>query len=179
MKKKMFLKGHSLILCYAFFLLLPANVLAQVSRTSELFVTMKKMDSLLFDEGFNNCNSKVLESILAEDLEFYHDLGGMQNKKEFVDAMRINICSNPNGKITRRLVPGTEEVYELLKNGVVYGAIQNCIHEFYIQEPGKQKHITGIAKGSCLWLLQNGEWKLKRVFSYDHKAATKPMDAKH
>ncbi|WP_237421162.1 nuclear transport factor 2 family protein [Flavobacterium sp. Sd200] len=130
------------------------------------------MDSLLFAEGFNKCNYKILDQILADDLEFYHDKGGIKNKKEFIDATRNNICNSPNGKITREVVKGSTEVYPLEKNGKIYGFLQNGLHEFYIQEPGKKLYKTGRAKFSCLWLLAtNGSWKLKRVFSYDHQAS--------
>ena len=46
---------------------------AQVTENSELFKTLKSMDSLLFDISFNKCKTEVLENVLAEDLEFYHD----------------------------------------------------------------------------------------------------------
>ncbi|WP_116788929.1 nuclear transport factor 2 family protein [Flavobacterium psychrotrophum] len=145
---------------------------AQERKGSDLYLKAIKMDSLLFDQGFNNCNYKILDNILADDLEFYHDKGGIQNKKEFIDATRNNICNSPDGKITRRIVAGSIEVCAMEKNGVVYGALETGEHEFYMQEPGKSAYKTGRAKFTCLWVIDTkGSWKLKRVFSYNHQPA--------
>lgn len=166
------MKTNFLKLRYCFIVLLFASANAQVKNSSELFLTAQKMDSLLFIEGFNKCNYNILEQILADDLEFYHDKGGIQNKKEFIEATKNNICNSPEGKITRRAVTGSIEVFPLEKNGVIYGFLQTGLHEFYMQEPGKKIHKTGTAKFSCLWLKNKENWKLKRVFSYDHKGTS-------
>lgn len=156
--------------CFVFVVTFNTN--AQVKTPSELFLTAQKMDSLLFTEGFNNCKYEVLGDILADDLEFYHDKGGIQNKEEFIVATKNNICGSKDGKITRRLVAGSMEVFPLEKNGQLYGVLHTGLHEFYMQEPGNKTHKTGTAKFSCLWILTPEKmWKLKRVFSYDHKAA--------
>ncbi|MFP9113270.1 nuclear transport factor 2 family protein [Flavobacterium sp. RHBU_3] len=144
---------------------------AQVQHTDPLYAQMIQMDSQLFEQGFNNCNYKVLEDILAPDLEFYHDQGGVQNKKEFIEATRKNICGSAYGKITRMPVNGSIEVFPMYKNGVLYGVYVTGTHEFFIQPTGKARQKTGVARFSCLWLLNdNKQWILKRVISYDHKA---------
>lgn len=155
------------------FILLPfLSTSAQENPQSALHLQIIKMDSLLFNEGFNNCDFKILEEILSPDLEFYHDKGGIQNKKEFIDASRSNICNSPNGKISRKAVPGSIQVFPMEKNGVLYGALQTGTHEFFIQPPGEKTQKTGVAKFTCLWLLNDKkQWLLKRVFSYDHKPA--------
>jgi Domain of unknown function (DUF4440) len=148
------------------------STFAQESLQSTLHLQIVKMDSLLFEEGFNNCDFKVLEEILSPDLEFYHDKGGVQNKTEFITASRNNICNSPNGKITRKAVPGSIQVFAMENNGALYGALQTGTHEFFMQPPGQKVQKTGIAKFTCLWLLNDKkEWILKRVFSYDHKPA--------
>ena len=68
---------------------------AQVTTNSELYKTFQKKDSIVFDAGFNNCDLTALAAELTDDLEFYHDQGGIQNKEQFLDAMRRNICSSP------------------------------------------------------------------------------------
>lgn len=168
------MENKSLCKCFAIvlFFISPFITLAQVAKTSELYLSIQKMDSLLFTEGFNNCNYAALENVLANDLEFYHDKGGTQNKKEFIEATKNNICNSKNGKITRRAVAESIEVFPLEKNNELYGVLQTGLHEFYIKETGKKTIKTGVAKFSCLWLLTpEKKWKLKRVFSYDHKAA--------
>lgn len=145
---------------------------AQLQHTDPLYAQMVQMDSLLFGQGFNNCNYKMLEDILAPDLEFYHDKGGIQNKKEFIEATRKNICGSAEGKITRKPVEGSIEVFPLYKNGVLYGVYETGAHEFFMQPVDNAIRKTGIARFSCLWLLNDKkQWILKRVVSYDHKAA--------
>lgn len=57
-------------------LIIPTMVVsAQLSDTSSLFKTMQHLDSLLFETGFNKCQLSVYDSIVSDDLEFYHDVG--------------------------------------------------------------------------------------------------------
>jgi len=159
------LKNIALLFSFIFF----GSVCAQVDSQSELYKTFQKKDSLLFDAGFNNCELDILEEQLTEDLEFYHDQGGFQNKTEFLQAMKNNICSSPNAKPIRKLVPNTLKVYPLYDQGVLYGSIVEGAHEFYIKEPDKELYQTSSALFSGLWILENDEWKIKRVYSYHHQ----------
>lgn len=106
---------------------------------------------------------------MADDLEFYHDTGGQQNREEFFDAYDHNICLGTTLKPIRKLIPGTLHVFTLKKNGELYGAIQKGEHEFYIKEPGKELYLTGIARFTHLWMLEEKGWVLTRVLSYDHR----------
>ncbi len=147
------------------------NAFSQVNKNSKTFIEIKNVDSLLFEEGFNKCRLDIVENLISNNLEFYHDVGGIQNKEQFLKALKDNICpTNNNQKPIRKLVSETMEVFELKNNGILYGAIQNASHEFYIQQPNKELYVTGIAKFSHLWLLENNQWKLKTSFSFDHKA---------
>ena len=141
------------------FFLCTLTAFAQVKKESELFIELKKMDSLLFTEAFNKCNLPLMESLVTNDLEFYHDIGGFQNKKEFLEATQKNICSNPENKILRKLVEGSLEVFPLKNNGKIYGVIQN----------NEEAILTGDAKFISFWFLDENQWKLKRVFSYNHQ----------
>ncbi|WP_432410824.1 nuclear transport factor 2 family protein [Rasiella sp. SM2506] len=152
-------------------LLISITCFAQVEKTSELYLQMKQMDSIVFDAGFNNCDLIGLELILSEDLEFYHDIGGIQDKAEFMEAIAKNICGNPSGKLTRELIKGSLEVFPLKNNTILYGAYVNGEHEFFRKETDKKLLKTGYAKFSSYYELQNDAWKLKRVFSFDHKTA--------
>ena len=53
-------------------------------------------------------------------------------------------------------------------NGVLFGAIQSGIHDFYIREKGTADFHTSRAKFTHLYLLENGNWLLKEVLSFDH-----------
>ncbi|MEZ4875342.1 MAG: serine hydrolase [Flavobacteriaceae bacterium] len=141
----------------------------QVSEDSALFKTLKAEDSLLFEESFNKCNFEVLEQIAHPDLQFLHDQNGTQSRDDFFKAVQESICSNPDVKPIRKLVEGSLVVYPLKNEGKLYGAIQMGMHEFYIAEPNKELRFTANGKFIHTWLLENGEWKLFRVLSYDHQ----------
>jgi hypothetical protein len=148
------------------------TVSAQNISEAELVKVMNEKDSIMFQQGFNNCNIPALEKLISEKFEFYHDKGGITNgKTAFVNSIRNNICSLKY-KAIRKLVPGTMEVYPLYNNGKLYGAIQSGRHEFWALEPGKPEYKTGIARFTHLWLIENGEWKFARGLSYDHLAAS-------
>lgn len=146
---------------------------AQIAKTSELFQTMKKVDSTFFERGFNQCDLDYLDKVIHKDLLFYHDKGGIQDRKSFFERTKQNLCSTPNKKPIRKVIPESLEVFPMYNDGVLYGVIQNGIHEFYIREPNKADVITGIAKFTHLYLLVDGKWQLKEVFSFDHDPKTK------
>lgn len=146
------------------------SVFGQVSEGSELFKQLKSQDSLLFERGFNECKIAEFEYFISEDLEFYHDQGGLSTSKEdFLDAVRNNICSNPDKKPIRQLIENSLKVFPLYENGKLYGAIQKGEHDFFIREPGKELYKTSSARFTHIWMLEEDQWILKRVLSYDHQ----------
>ena len=142
---------------------------AQVSENSELFKTLYHFDSLLFENGFNNCDLALVDTVLTDDFEFYHDNNGIQDKVMFLNTFKESLCSTPNRKPIRKLVKGSMEVYALYNEGQLYGAIQKAKHEFYIREPEKELYITSVALFTHLWMLEGSKWKLKRSLSYNHE----------
>ena len=123
----------------------------------ELYKTVAGLDAALFD-AYNHCNLDKLGSMVAEDLEFYHDKTGLSvGRQPFVDAIKANIC----GKVHRELVPGTLEVYPLKD----YGAVEIGVHRFtHPDDP----HSLGEAKFVTVWQLKDGVWKITRAISFDH-----------
>lgn len=139
----------------------------QESRSSELYKLLKNRDSLVFEVGFNQCNLTPYDTLIGEDLEFYHDKGGPSyGKAAFIASVQNNIC-NGNFKPKRELVDSSLKVFPMYNNGTLYGAIQEGIHLFYVKESDAWKH-TVTAAFTHLWLIDDGHWKLKRVLSYDH-----------
>lgn len=156
-------------IAFAVLLLLSPSAQAQIHRDAPLFADLMEMDSLLFVEGFNKCDAALLERIVSDELDFYHDQGGMQDKSLFMAAVKQNICSSPDRKPIRKLVPGSMEVFPLYTNGKLYGAIQSGTHEFYIREPGKDLQGTSIAEFTHVWRLEEEKWLLFEVLSFDHR----------
>jgi len=142
---------------------------AQADKNSELYKELYKADSLVFEEGFNRCNFTVLEKIIHSDFEFLHDQNGIQNREEFFKVFKESICPDTNLKPIRKLIEESLEVYPLKNEGKIYGAIQIGFHEFFIAEPDKELSFTSNGKFIHTWILENEQWKLKHVVSYDHQ----------
>ncbi|WP_299334122.1 DUF3471 domain-containing protein [uncultured Psychroserpens sp.] len=166
----MFQFTYKIIIISAVFFGIITDNKEQTSEYSDLYEILKAKDSLLFERSFNKCETQYLDQLIAEDFEFYHDIGGLETSKEgFITSMKNGIC-NPDNKTTsrRELLEGSLEVFPLKQNGEVYGALQNGVHKFFETTNGKE--VAGsIAKFSHLWILEEGQWYLKRVISYDHQ----------
>jgi hypothetical protein len=131
-------------------------------RPDELLSTIASLDQKLFD-AYNTCDVPTFRSLLAEDLEFYHDQTGLSlGAEDAAEKLRENIC----GKSRRELVAGTLEVYPI--NG--YGAVEIGVHLFY--PIATDSEPTGEAKFVHLWQYDDGVWKLARVISFDHAGLT-------
>src|SRR5271156_4501524 len=99
-----------------------AHVHAQAAP-DPLFQTIQALDAKLFD-AYNHCDLEKFGSLLADDLEFYHDKSGLTSGRQaLVEGVKNNIC----GKVTRELVPGTLEVYPIAN----YGAVEIGVHRFH------------------------------------------------
>lgn len=134
----------------------------------KVFKELELNDSLLFDLGFNQCDTNQIRNLVSEDFEFYHDQAGITgSKKSFIESI-AGLC-NLDYKPIRKLDLNTLEVNLLKTNGKLYGALQKGKHEFYAKENNKPLYLTSTADFIHLWILENGEWKLKRVISYNHQ----------
>ncbi len=143
---------------------------AQVQQGDPLYNQVMALDSILFEASFNNCFVDVLYDVTDKDFEFYHDQSGTTFGQEpFVEAIRNNICSLEYRPL-RKLMDGSTEVYPLLANGRLYGAIQRGVHEFYAREGDKEPYLTSTAKFTHLWIKEEDRWILRRVLSYDHQS---------
>ncbi len=124
----------------------------------ELTRTITALDAALFD-SYNRCDLEKFASYLVEDVEFYHDQGGVTWKRQdVIDGVRKNICH----KVRRELVEGTLFVSPIKD----FGAFETAEHRFCEIDTGK---CVGIAKTAMLWRLKDGRWQLTRIFSYDHR----------
>ncbi|MCF4101872.1 nuclear transport factor 2 family protein [Gillisia sp. M10.2A] len=127
-----------------------------VPEDPELYNAIVKMDSIFFD-AYNNCNIDKQASILADDIEFYHDQSGLStSKQDILDATKRNIC----GKVTRELVKGSIQVYPLKG----FGAVEMGMHKFHNnQEPANTP--SKASKFIVIWKFQNDNWQIFRVVS--------------
>lgn len=146
------------------------TALAQ-NEDQNLVNTILLKDSL-FWTTYNNCEFENMRQYFTEDVEFYHDKGGITNgSKELVATVEKNICGNPDHKIRREAVAGSIKVFPMKNAGKIYGAIISGSHLFYIKDKGKNEYADGLAKFTHLWILKDSVWKMYRLLSYDHGPA--------
>ena len=163
------------ILLYCIILLTSINNIIGQQGTFDstaLFEELKTKDSLIFNLGFNNCDTSVLRELLSDDLEFYHDQSGLLEYKEIMIQNMPNLCKM-NYKPIRILSENSLEVYPLFAGNQLYGAVQTGIHEFHGIEKDKPMYLTSTAKFTHVWILEKDTWRLKRILSYDHVSPDK------
>ena len=128
----------------------------------KLYHTILHLDSMMFD-AFNTHHLDTLSAMFSEDIEFYHDMGGLTDYKQNMESFRQAFKSER--KVRRELVPGSVEVSPIKD----YGAVQTGTHRFYATEKGKQEKLSSEAKFITLWRLKDGKWKATRIISYAHQ----------
>src|SRR5260370_36297865 len=138
--------------------------LESIQSQAELDKAITALDAALFD-SYNRCDLEKFASFIAENVEFYHDQGGVTlGRAALTDSVKKNIC----GRVSRELVPGTLQVYYMKG----YGAVEIGVHRFH--QPGHEDtEPVGEGKFIHLWQYKDGAWKITRVISYDHHAAAK------
>lgn len=136
------------------------HLTAQEKKSEDkLYIEIAHMDSVLFN-AFNSRDTLTFKKFFTEDLEFYHDKGGLTGYQHTIEFMR-STAKSTNG-LRRDLVPGSLEVYPIPN----YGAMEIGAHTFCHQEDGKQD--CGTFKFVHIWKKVGNEWKIARVVSYGH-----------
>jgi len=143
--------------------------LEEIKNQADLDKAITELDTQLFD-AYNHCDLVKFDSLLADDVEFYHDQGGLTlGRAKLTESIKNNICT---GDTQRVLVPGTLKIYYMKG----YGAIEMGVHRF-LHPKTEARNGTGEASFVQLWRCKDGAWKLTRVLSYDHHSAgTLPSD---
>ena len=128
----------------------------------ELYERIASLDAALFD-AYNACDIDKVGTFFTEDLEFYHEKGGLVlTRKGSLDVMRANLCGENSNRVRRELVKGSLEVHPINN----YGAVQTGEHRFYLTQKGQKEKLDGIGKFVMLWRKKDGEWRISRVISY-------------
>ncbi|MGM9512960.1 nuclear transport factor 2 family protein [Roseateles sp. DB2] len=131
-------------------------------RAGPLFDELARLDSLLFEASFVSCDAAKANALFAEDVEFYHDKDGLSTGEQVRENTRrlTTACPARQG-VVRTLIPGTLRVYPIQG----YGAMQVGAHRF--DERGAP--TSTVAQFVSLWRQQDGQWRLARVVSFDHR----------
>lgn len=146
--------------------------LPQITTQAQLEATVRALDTALFG-AYNHCADPAelakFDTFFTTDVEFWHD---QPNASTFgLPALSAAIQQHICGKVTRQLLPGTLCVYPM--HGT--GALEIGQHQFF--HTGSTAS-AGHADFIHLWVFRDGHWKIARVLSYDHNAAT-PTLAPH
>jgi len=135
-------------------------------ETSEKSFVYQPVDQKLHDEivamddafftAYNTCDLETAASLISEDIEFFHDMGGLNTSKvQLMNAQKENIC----GKVTRELIEGSIEVSPIPG----YGAVQIGLHQFHNKlEPDAMPKPSRFV---TIWGKENDKWIIKRVIS--------------
>ena len=145
---------------FLFFLALTFSVNAQHGKSAcDVYQEIARMDSIVFT-AFNSRDIEKFRNLFTEDLEFYHDKGGLTGYEHTIAFLKT--LRETKSQLKRELVKGSLQVY-CIKD---YGAIQTGAHTFCQPENGKMSCAT--FKFMHVWKRVNNEWKIARVVSYDH-----------
>lgn len=129
--------------------------IAQVASDSELYRTIRSLDDKYFT-AYNTCDLNTQGELLSEDLEFYHDQGGLSlSKSGILESIEQNIC----GKVRRELIPESVEVHEIRG----FGAVEIGLHKFYNSE--EPDAVSKPSRFVTVWKQENGGWKMHRIIS--------------
>lgn len=149
-----------------------AAAVAPMPQGAELRNSIAARDAELFELFFRGCDPARLRTMLADDIEFYHDKDGFvfRSADEMVAAYAKTCVerAKPDAWRSRR---------ELLANTLIvdpvpgFGAMEAGEHRFYERKGDGPEQLAGQAQFSMVWKWEDGQWKLSRVLSYGHHAA--------
>jgi hypothetical protein len=148
-----------------FLLFLGCLFVTKNSVAQSLEEKILKLDAQFWNV-YNTCDVDSFKKFLTDDLEFYHDKGGLtQTSDKLVAMIKNGLCGDPKMKLRREAVQGTVKVFPLNN----FGAIITGEHLFYLTENGKPERLVEVAKFTHVWKNKNDVWRMSRVLSYDHQ----------
>lgn len=132
----------------------------------ELYDRVAALDAALFD-AYNRCDIDKVGTFFTEDLEFYHEKGGLTLTRDATLAtMRKNLCPGGGYRLRRELVAGSMEVRPIGD----YGAVQTGEHRFHLTQKGQPEKPDGVCKFVMLWRKADDGLRVARVISYGCRA---------
>jgi hypothetical protein len=157
----------------------PQPIPVRVPEQPALTQAIAARDAEFFDLFFNGCDPERLATMVAPDMEFYHDKGGfnVRSGAQFVADYAKNCAERQkpgSWRSRRELVRSALHVDPIPG----HGALEAGEHLFYERRtagPGFEavpEKPVGRARFAQLWVLgADGQWRISRVFSYAHGPA--------
>lgn len=149
------MRTRHIILILAILIGALVEAIGQVPEDSDLYKTILKLDNRYFT-AYNTCDLQTQAKLMDEDLEFYHDMGGLStSKSDIIKSIEENIC----GKVTRQLVDGSVEVHEIKG----FGAVEIGLHKFFNnREPDAESKPSRFI---TVWKQDADTWSMHRIIS--------------
>lgn len=120
----------------------------------KLYDTIVFLDSIFFN-AYNTCDMELQSLFYADNIEFFHDQGGLStSKQDILSAIKNNICD----KVTRERLKESIEVYPIAN----YGAVETGLHTFHNKA---ENSISDPSKFIIFWQNLNGKWIVTKVVS--------------
>lgn len=117
--------------------------------------------------AYNQVDPAGMNALVSDDVGFYHDRGGSLIGKAALSAVNNGMTTMQN-HLRRVAVPGTVHVFLMRKGEEVYGAVVTGEHQFYVIPKGKPEFLAGRSYFTQLMTVKGKEWKITRIFSYEH-----------
>lgn len=149
-----------------------SSVQSAMPEGAALTEAIHAADTVLFELAIGGCNPVKLRAMVTDDMEFYHDKGGVTAKSgdEFIAEYAKN-CEGRKApdawRVRRELVLDTLHVDPVPG----FGAIETGEHLFYERQGEGPEKLVGKAAFAQVWKYDDGVWKMHRVLSFAHKPA--------
>ena len=125
---------------------------------------------------FNACDLQAMAPLLTGDVEFYHDKTGLTVTRQGVlDSLRKGPCADPAMHLRREAVPGSV-TFHPLAGGF---ALLTGRHRFVAEKDGQAPYLDGQAEFAAVWQWTGGQWRMRRIVSYDHAPVAYAPPASH
>jgi hypothetical protein len=116
-------------------------------------------------QTFNACDLPAMASLLTDDVEFYHDKTGLTvTRQGVIDSLRKGPCADPSMHLRREEVPGSVRFHPLAGGF----ALLTGEHRFVVEKAGQEPYVDGQAEFAMVWQWTGGQWRIRRILSYDH-----------
>lgn len=140
-------------------------------ETAVLREQIAARDLVFFDVQFEQCAPESMRALLTDDVEFFHDKGGLVKGADAFVAMYAKMCSERQApdawRSRRRLVEGSLHVDPVPG----FGAIETGEHTFHERKGDGPQKLVGRAKFAIVWQLTADGWRMSRILSYAHGPA--------
>lgn len=133
---------------------------------------IRARDLAFFDVQFEQCAPARMRQMLTADVEFYHDKAGLTRGADaFVEGYE-RMCEErkkPDAwRSRRKLVEASLQVDPVPG----FGAIETGEHTFHERQGEGPQKLVGRAKFAIVWQRAADGWRMSRILSYAHGAAS-------